>query len=88
MLLVGDGTFVAFGEVLDALRVFLLVALRARDVPLYPALRDGSELLWRDLKCKDVVLRFERSDHTGYGYALADHALTLVPRGFCLYSTV
>ena len=88
MLQVADSAFAAFGEVLDALRVFLLMVLCDCDVPLDPALRDGAQVFGGDLECGEVFLWFERSNCAGDGYSLADHApmAILVIRRFCLHS--
>jgi hypothetical protein len=74
MLQVGHGALTAFGEMLDAFREFFFVVLCACDIPLNPALRDGSEVFGQDLECGEVVFWFERSDCAGYGYTVADHA--------------
>lgn len=78
MLHVGDDALVAFGELLNPLPVFLLMVLRVCDVPLYPALGDGSEVFGEDLESREVVLWFERSDYAGDGYTLANHALIMI----------
>jgi hypothetical protein len=78
MLQVGHGAFAAFSKVLYTVRKFLLVVHHTRDVPLYPALRDGSKVFWRDLECGEAVLWLERSDCAGDGYTLADHVLVIM----------